>query len=277
MLAIALIVFRESLEAALIVGIVLAASVGIPGRGRWVGGGIAAGVAGACVVAAFAAVIADAFQGVGQEILNATILLVAAGMCGWHNIWMATHAREAARDARATGRAVAEGNRPIIALAAIPAMAVLREGAETVLFVFGIASGATEPVGVLALGGLAGLVGGALLGTLLYLGLVRIPASRMFAVTGWMVLLLAAGLASQAAGFLVQADILPALGQGVWDTSFLIGDDSLLGRVLHAMVGYVARPQGIQVLAFLTMLALIGVPMWRIARTRPAGTGAVTA
>lgn len=277
MLAIALIVFRESLEAALIIGIVLAASVGIPGRGRWVSGGVAAGVAGACVVAVFAAAIADAFQGVGQEILNAVILLFAAAMCGWHNIWMATHAREAARDARATGRAVADGSRPIVALAAIPAMAVLREGAETVLFIFGIASGASEPVGVLALGGAAGLVGGALLGTLLYLGLVRIPASRMFAVTGWMVLLLAAGLASQAAGFLVQADILPALGDGVWDTSFLIGDDSLLGRVLHAMVGYVARPQGIQVLAFLIVLTLIGLPMWRIARARSPGPGAVPA
>lgn len=143
------------------------------------------------------------------------------------------------------------------------------------LFVFGIASGATEPASVLAVGGLAGLAAGAVLGTLLYLGLVRIPASRMFAVTGWMVLLLAAGLASQAAGFLVQADILPALGDRVWDTSFLIGDESLVGRVMHAMVGYVARPQGIQVLAFVLVLALIGVPMWRIARARPIGNGAV--
>ncbi len=100
MLGSAVIVFREVLEAALIVAIVLGATRGVVGRGRWVGGGIAAGVVGAMVVAAFAGAIADAVQGRGQELFNAAVLLVAVVMLAWHNAWMTAHGREiAARDA----------------------------------------------------------------------------------------------------------------------------------------------------------------------------------
>src|SRR6185437_11905813 len=197
MLAIAIIVFREVLEASLIVGIVLAASVGIPGRGRWVAGGVAGGVAGAGLVAAFAASIAGAFAGNGQELLNASVLCLAVGMLGWHNIWMASHARELAANAGNVGRQVASGARPLAALALITGAAVLREGSETVLFVFGILAGTQEPLPNLLAGGLLGLAAGAASGGAIYFGLLRIPLHRLFQVTSWLVLLLAAGLAAQ--------------------------------------------------------------------------------
>lgn len=268
MLAIALIVFRETLEAALIISIVLAASVGVAGRGRWVSAGAGLGVLGACLVALFAAAISNAFAGSGQELLNAAVLLIAVGMLAWHNLWMASHARQMASEARALGKSVAAGTRPLIALAAIPATAVLREGAETVLFTFGIASGGDVTMSSLGAGILIGIAGGAALGATLYLGLLRIPMKRLFAVTGWLVLLLAAGLASQAMGFLVQADLVPSLGTGIWDTSFLLSEDGLVGRILHTLIGYVAQPQGIQVVAYVATLLLIGLPMWLISRPR---------
>jgi len=260
MLAIALIVFREVLEAALIVGIVLAASHGVPDRTRWVGGGVAAGAGGAGLVAIFAASIADAFHGAGQEILNASVLILAVGMLAWHNIWMARHARDMAREMSAVGRAVAAGNRPLIALTLITGAAVLREGAETVLFVFSIAESSPESGTALIGGGLLGLLGGIAAGAAIYRGLLRIPVHRLFTVTGWLVLLLAAGLASQAAGFLVQADLLPALRDSVWDTSSIMTENSILGRVLHTLIGYTARPSGIQIAAYLITLAAIGIP-----------------
>lgn len=266
MLAVAVIVFREVLEAALIISIVLAASYGIPGRGRWVATGVGAGVLGALVVALGAAGIADAFAGAGQELLNAGVLLLAVAMLAWHNIWMARHGREMAAQARALGQDILAGNRPLTALAVITAAATLREGAETVLFIAGIATSADESLVTLGLGAVLGLGAGIALGIALYAGLLRIPARRLFAVTGWMVLVLAAGLAAQAAGFLVQADLLPALGDQVWDTSFILSEGSLPGRVLHTLLGYVARPAGIQLLAYLATLAAIGVPMWLMAR-----------
>ena len=140
MLATAIIVFREVLEAALIVGIVLAASRGIAHRGAWVAGGIAAGVIGAMLVAAGAETIAAAAAGMGQELFNAAILLAAVAMLGWHNIWMTTHGREMAVAANRLGSEVREGARPLWALALVVGLAVLREGSEVVLFLYGIAA-----------------------------------------------------------------------------------------------------------------------------------------
>jgi high-affinity iron transporter len=257
MLGAAIIVFREVLEAALIVGIVLAASTGAPRRGFWISTGLAGGVVGAGLVALFAAEIASAAAGIGQELLNAVILLLAVGMLGWHNIWMSRHGRELAATAREVGDAVISGARPLYVLAVVVGLAVLREGSETVLFLYGIAAGGGLGVGSLLVGGTLGLAGGVAVGAALYLGLLRIPTRRLFTVTSWMVLLLAAGMASQAAGYLVQADLLPPLGNAVWDTSAMLTEDSILGKALHTLIGYVSRPEGIQILFYLVTLCAI--------------------
>jgi high-affinity iron transporter len=255
MLGAAVIVFREVLEAALIVGIVLAASAGASRRGFWVLLGLLGGIAGAGLIAIFARTIAGAAAGIGQELLNAAILLVAVAMLGWHNIWMSRHGRELATTARSMGDAVISGARPLYVLAVVVGLAVLREGSETVLFLYGIAAGGGLSVGSLIAGGTLGLAGGVGIGAALYLGLLRIPTRRLFTVTSWMVLLLAAGMAAQAAGFLVQADLLPPLGDAVWDTSAVLTEDSVLGRALHTLIGYVSRPDGIQILFYVVTLS----------------------
>jgi high-affinity iron transporter len=267
MLATAIIVFREVLEASLIVGIVLAAARGVAGRGRWVGGGIAGGILGACLVAAFADAIAEAAAGIGQELLDAAILFLAVGMLGWHNVWMGRHGRELAENARSLGRAVGSGARPLYALAVAAGMAVLREGSEAVLFLYSIAASGHEGVGAMALGGGLGVVGGVAMGAAMYLGLLRVPTRHLFTVTGWLILLLAAGLAAQGAAFLVQADLLPTLGAALWDTSALLSEDSIPGRILHTLIGYVSQPSGIQLLFYLGTLATIG-GMMRLANGR---------
>jgi high-affinity iron transporter len=258
MLATAIIVFREVLEAALVVGIVLAASRGVPRRAVWVGAGVAGGVLGAALVAAGADAIAAAVNGVGQELFNAAILFTAVAMLGWHNIWMSRHGRELAAAAATLGRAVAGGSRPLYALALVVGIAVLREGSEIVLFLYGIAvaSGAGA-IGMLA-GGLLGLAGGVAVGALIYLGLLAIPLRRLFTVTSWLILLLAAGMASQGAAFLMQANLLPALGNDVWNTSSLLSENSPLGFLLHVLIGYSAQPAGIQVVFYLATILIIG-------------------
>ena len=100
MLGALIIVFREAIEAGIIVGIVMAVTKGVPGSRLMAGAGVAAGVLGACLVAAFAGAIADALNGVGQELFNASILSLAVCMLAWHNVWMASHGRELAAEAR---------------------------------------------------------------------------------------------------------------------------------------------------------------------------------
>lgn len=262
----ALIVFREVLEAALVVGIVMAGSKGVPGRGLWVGGGILAGALGACVVAAFASAIQNAAAGVGQELLNAGILFAAVTMLGWHCVWMGRHGRDIARHMSQVSRAVAEGSRPLYALGIVVGLAIMREGSEIVLFLYGIAAGGGAGALAILGGGVVGLAGGAAVGFAIYAGLMRIPLRYLFAVTTAMIILLAAGMASQGAGFLVQADLLPALGRRLWDTSRILSERSLVGKVLHTLVGYDARPSGIQLLFYATTLLLIGSLTWILGR-----------
>jgi high-affinity iron transporter len=246
MLPVAIIVFREVLEASLIVGVVLAASQGVRRRGLWVLSGIVGGVVG---------------EGIGQELFNAAVLFAAVAMLGWHNVWMGRHGRELAVEAGDVGKLVRAGERPLYALALVVGLAVLREGSELVLFLYSlVAANGTEPAAFA--GGLAiGLAAGVAAGAALYLGLLRIPLRHLFTVTSWLILLLAAGLAAQGANFLVQANLLPALGTTLWDTSFLLSERSLPGQVLHTLVGYVAEPAGIQVVFYVATILVIGTLM----------------
>lgn len=261
MLGSALIVFREVLEAALIVAIVMGATRGVAARERWVTLGIAAGIAGAIVIAFFASSITDALDGRGQELLNAGILLAAVAMLAWHNIWMSAHGRELTAQMKQVGHDVIVGSKPLSALALVTLFAVLREGSETVLFLYSLSASGTGGVSLL-LGGLLGLLGGVSLGLIIYRGLMVIPIGHFFTVTGWLVLLLAAGLAANAAGYLNQAGLLPAISMQAWDTGWLLRQDSWLGTLLHILIGYNDRPMGIQVIFYSVTLIGIYLMMW---------------
>ncbi len=267
------LVFREVLEAALIVSIVAAATRGVSRRGAWIGAGIGLGVLGAIIVAAFAGAIANSLSGTGQEWFNAGVLLAAVVMIGWHVVWMARHSRDLSRHMRAVGNEVSTGSRPMTALLVVVAIAVLREGSEVVLFGYGLVAGGSS-FGALAIGGLLGVVAGIVLGFGLYFGLLKIPVRHFFSATNLLLVLLAAGLASSAAGKLVEADVVPTLVDRLWDTSWLLGDSSWMGQTLHILVGYTAEPSGIQLVFYVATLALLFVGM-RL--SRPPGVSGVIA
>ena len=257
----ALIVFREVLEAALIIGVIAAATKGIPARGYWLFGGILLGLAGSAIVAASMKGIAQFADGIGQEIFNASILGVAVLMLAWHSIWMAGHGRALATEARAVGGAIRDGQRTLSVLLVVVAVAVLREGAETVLFLYGVALSGSSSLVEMMVGGVSGIAGGVAVGVTLYLGLLRIPLRWFFTVTTALVLLLAAGMAAQAARFLVQADLLPSLKSPLWDVSSVLPNESAFGAVLHGLVGYDAHPAGIQVVFYVVVAVAIAAGM----------------
>ena len=257
MLSTALIVFREILEAALVVSIVMAATKGVPRRGFWISAGLFAGVLGACLIAVFADEISEWASGMGQELFNASVMLIAVLMLAWHSIWMGRHGRELSLQLNDLGQAVARGQKPLTGLAIVVGVAVLREGSETVLFLYGIAAGDPGQTGQMLAGGLIGIAGGVIAGATIYFGLLRIAMRHLFKVTNSLIILLAAGMASQGVGFLVAADWLPAFGDTVWDSSWLLTDNSILGKMLHTLVGYTAQPAGIQVLAYVMTICSI--------------------
>ena len=268
MLATLVIVFREMIEAGLIVGIVLAATKDVPLRGLWVSYGVAGGVAGACIVALFAGSIASLFAGSGQELFNASILLLAVAMLTWHNVWMASHGREIAQEMKAVGSEVASGNRTLTALAIVVGVAVLREGSEVVLFLYGIAASGGTSSAAMMLGGAAGIAGGALISALLYFGLLTIPTHRLFSVTSSLITLLAAGLAAQAIQYIQQAGFMRVMTRRLWDSNWLLDERGIVGQMLHTLVGYVARPSGAQLIVYVATVVMI-VGLMRLTRTKP--------
>jgi high-affinity iron transporter len=261
MLATAIIVFREVLEAAIIIGILAAATHSIPGSRRWLVAGLIAGLAGAGLVAGFAGFIGSLANGVGQELFNAIVLGIAVLMLAWHNIWMASHGAALAANAKSIGSDIRDGLSECSILLVVVGLAVLREGSETVLFLYGIAASGGGTRSSMLLGGIGGLLSGVIVGYLIYAGLLRIPLRWFFTATGILVLLLAAGMASQAAHFLIQADLIPSLISPLWNTSGVLPDDSIPGKLLHSLIGYDSRPDGMQLVFYLAALISIGIGM----------------
>lgn len=257
MLATLIIVFREIMEAGLVVGIVLAATYGVHRRTRFVSAGILGGVLGAGIVAIFAREINTALSGFGQEFFNVGVLTLAVLMLTWHNVWMSRHGREIAMEMKTVGEDVKKGQRSLMALAIVVGIACLREGSEIVLFLYGIVISANESALAMILGGIVGLIAGTALTALTYLGLLRIPSRHLFKVTSLMLALLAAGMAAQAINFLEQAQVITFMTGTLWNTSWLISNGSWLGKALHTLIGYNDKPSEIQMLIYALTLATI--------------------
>jgi len=257
MFAAALIVFRESLEAALFVGIVAAATRQLVGRGRWLSGGVAIGVLGALLLALVAQHVSDWFGGLGQDAINIAVLSIALAMLLWHCIWVASHSREMAGDARRLGVAVEHGQRKPWALLVAVALAVLREGAETVLFIGGALTGTEAGPATVAASVVVGLALGVAAGVVIYSGLARMAARHLFATTNVLIAILAGSIGSQLVKALAQAGLIERWTAPLWDTSGWLAPDSALGTVLHALVGYDARPSAAQIACYVGVLALI--------------------
>lgn len=269
MLAALIIVFREVFEAGLIIGIVMAVTRIVAHRGWWIAGGVIAGVVGACVVAVFTGTLSAAFAGSGQEIFNAAVLIVAVVMLAWHNVWMARHAPALAAEMRAAGEAVVSGSRSLAGLAVVVAVAVLREGAEVVLFLYGVIASEGGSGLAVFIGGVSGLALGALVCVLTYHGLLKIPSRHLFAVTSLMIAFLAAGMAAQAVSFLEQANVLTALDSVVWDSSWILTDKSLPGRALHTLIGYIDQPTALELIVYAATLGTILGLMRLLTPARP--------
>lgn len=277
MLAALIIVFREVLEAGLIVGVVLAASRGISGRSRAVALGVLAGIAGSVLVAAFAAQISAAFEGRGLELFTAAVLLLAVVMLTWHVVWMADHARALTAQLRDLGAAVDAGARSVVVLGITTATAVMREGSEIVLFLSSIVLQNVDTAAGLALGSAGGLALGATVSAVIYLGLSAIPLRRVFTTTGVLITLLAAGLAAEAVLQISNAGLVPAAFDAtLWDSSWLLSERGWPGRVLHVLVGYRDRPTLIEAVAYaMTVAAILLLSRWHKSTPGPVAARAV--
>jgi len=269
MLATATIVFREVLEIALVLGIILAATRGFSGQKKIALSGLGLGLAGSVIIAFFTESISAAMDGMGQEIFNACVMFVAVGFLGWTVVWMKRHARHLSQHLRKVSAQVVEGERAPYVLVIIIALATWREGTEVVLFTYGLMAAGQATLSSVVTGGLLGLVCGSIIGAMLYYGLLKAARKHMFSVTSWMLIFLTAGMAAQGAGYLIAADIIPAINPQLWDTSQWLSTQSFIGETLSVLIGYSDRPTGMEVLVYLCVLSLIGALYYLAGKTPP--------
>jgi high-affinity iron transporter len=262
MLAAALITFREGLEAALIVGIVLGylKKTGHMDRQQGVWWGVVVAVAASLAAALGLQAVGARFEGRAEEVFEGMTMLLAAGVLTWMVFWMQAQGR------RIKGQLEEEVRQAVAAeqswaLFSLAFLAVVREGIETVLFL-SAAVFASSPVQTLT-GGLVGLAAAVVVGWLLFAASVRLDVRRFFRVTGVLLIVFAAGLVAHGVHEFQEAGLLPILTEHVWDINPILNEKSTLGSILTSLFGYNGNPSLIEVLSYVGYYVVIGLATWR--------------
>ncbi len=256
MFQIAIVVFREILEIALVIGILSAATKEIKGRSKWILSGLSLGAAISIILAFFTDNISNSLDGSGQEFFNGLILLSAAIMISWTTLWMQKHAKSLSGELKRLSNSIKEGKKPLYVLLIVTFLSTLREGMEVVLFSYSYYLSGTEITNII-FGLLIGFLLGLAVGIALYLGLLKAFGKHVFSITTIILVFLSAGIAAQGIGFWINADIVPALGNPLFDISGFLSETSLFGKFLHMFFGYIDKPAGSQVITYLATLLIL--------------------
>lgn len=248
MFEIASVVWRESFEALLVVGILLTWSnrAGSAVRGRatgWILAGAGAGLAIALALALIMSRAADALEGDGEDILQMIIAALAAVLMLRMVFWMRAMERGQTGDlANRAVRHVQAGN--WLGLSMLAALAVAREGAETVIFLFGLmASSRGWQAGFVIGSGLTGVVLAAISFWAFKTGSKLISKTVLSRVSEMLLLILGSGLTMLVVDKVISLGILSPMTEPLWNSSWLLDDGSGFGAFLAGLVGYRARPE----------------------------------
>jgi len=251
-----LITFREGLEAALIIGIILAYLAKTRNRQGfkpiWIGTALGALIS--LVAGGIIYFTAGEFQGSAEHIFEGTTMFIAVGVLTWMIFWM----RKQAINIRAHLQtqiqlALTVGSSQALVVMAL--LAVVREGIETVLFLFAATRTAESPF-TFTLAGLVGLLAAVLIGYAIYKGSSRFNLRAFFNITSGVLLLFAAGLLAHGIHEFNEVSFIPPVIEHVWNTDGLISETSTFGRFLTALFGYNANPSLTETIAYFIYLTV---------------------
>ena len=250
-----IIIFRETLEIALLLGIISAATQGTKNRFTYINLGIVLGVLGTLIISVFANKIFESFDGYGQELFTAIILLIAAAMIIWTIIWIKNAHHKTITKLK--NHSQITNNSSLISLTIITATAIFREGLEIALFSYSIFASTNENILSLISFGLLGFISAALLGWLMYKGIIQFTGKYLFKITSIMLALIAAGMTAQAANLLASGQLILSYQDPVWDSAWLISQSSFLGKILNILIGYIDNPTRLELGSYFVTLVLI--------------------
>lgn len=268
MLDAVLLILREVLEAALILSLLLALGKKLRLNYHWSFVALAIGVAGSWLLAHFAYDIADAMEGMGQELLNAAlycavILCVIALALSILPLAFTCSTDSSTNRAQVKNRAGLFYNLFVI----IVSFSLMREGSEIWIYLSAFAHNPNAMSSAL-MGAAIGTGIGMSLGAIIYYVFVFMRENYFLPVFLVVITLLAGGLSMQVAKQLMQIGLLDS-GAPLWDSSFLVDEHSWLGELLYALVGYDSRPAPIQGIFYLfTVAPILLTSLWQLMRSR---------
>ncbi len=252
MIAAILLAFREGVEAALIIGIILGVlnRIGQTQLNRyiWLGAALAGGLS--LLLASLLLGLGLEFEGTGEQIFEGTVMLLAASVLTWMLFWMKTAGKTLSRNIEHKAKnALKTGGGGLLALSFFT---VLREGVELALFLLAI--GQTSKPATLLSGELIGLGGAAILGWLVFSSSHRMSLRGYFRITNILVVVFTAGLIANSASEFIESGLIPAISNSIWNLNGLLPDTSQLGLLLKALVGYHSAPSLTVVLFYFAYL-----------------------
>jgi high-affinity iron transporter len=258
------VTLREGFEAALILGIVYTylQKIGAERQYHYVTRGGLLGVLASIALGVLVTVLSGPLLDLGPDVIGLAVIFIAVVVLTWHGYWMQQHARAVKGEVqRRIDEAQATHRLWIVGVLAFTG--VFREGAETVLFLWGLMTQATTTSGwASALGAVLGLAMAATLGWGIFRSGRHISLQRFFAITSVFLLFLAAGMFSTGVGRLEAMGFLPQTPI-VWDTSPILDDHGFVGGFLNGLVGYRSRPSVLEVGSYLLYLAVAGMLLFR--------------
>lgn len=258
MFQVAVIIFREFLEISLLLGVILAATKNVRNKLVYIVSGIMAGVVGAAFLAFFVRQFGDLLLETADEIIDAGVMIFTVILIGFSSLWMNDAARNIHNNLKQVSRDIEKEWLSKVMLTLLIASTIFREGAEIVLYMASFIHANKSNPGTNYLLGLAiGSLSGSMCGVAIYLGLLKFAGKSIFRVCFILLVFIAAGLAVQAAGLLTSVGAITSYNNVLWDTSWLVSDENMFGQFLKILIGYKAKPNGMQVIFYVTTLVIL--------------------
>jgi high-affinity iron transporter len=260
MIATSIIVFREIFEISIILSIISAATSRIDKRGFFVFIGIVLGIIGSFILAIFVNKFSSLFNGFGQEVINSVILAIAIFLICWTIIWVNMNARLFGSKLEKASQNIILGAEPLYVISIIIATTIFREGFEIILFLNGVYAAGSDFKEMIK-GIFLGLSFGIVVSFFVYKGLLRLHFKNIFKITTLLLVFFAAKMASEIANLLSAANYLSFGHEVLWDSSWIISQDSLLGKVMNVVFGYEAKPSLMQFIFYVSVIIFIFVSL----------------
>lgn len=258
MFKIALVIFREFLEIVFFLSLIFSVTRGLPFARYYINLGILFGVIISCLLAYFINFIVSAFSGIGQEFLECVLVFFTACMISWTIIWMKSRVMRIKNEIYAFSNS--QSNRVVnvfyyFTISLTVSTAIIREGTEIILCIFSILT--TEFMNKdYFIAVVMGIIAGVLVGVLVAIGIKKLFVQYLFTLSSAFLMLMGAALSAKSISILASIDLLTLPTNALWDTSWILDDNGFVGRTLHDLIGYTAKPSALEVLFYFSYIIL---------------------